>query len=727
MITEASFIGIPIDMGTVCPMFSKTFKTKKNISNATLSVSAVGVYEAFINGRRVGNFILAPGCTAYQKRLQYQTYDVTSLLQDDNCLNITVGTGWYRGSISSNSKTIHSLPCALIAELVITYEDGSFDTILSDESFLVSKSKFLFSDLYDGEIYDATADDSQCVNACIIPNNALKDTLLFQEGEIVCEHERIRPVRYFITPKGEHVIDFGQNLAGYIEFTVNAQKGDRIVISHAEILDKDGNFYTENYRTAKARIDYTCSDGLQTYKPHFTFFGFRYIRLDQFPGEICPDDFTAIAVYSDIKRTGYIESSDKRLNQLVSNTLWSQRSNFLDIPTDCPQRNERMGWLGDAQVFASTAAYNYDVKRFFTKWLNDVCTEQFTNGAIPDIVPNFWQHNGSSSAWGDAITIIPWQIYTIYGDTTILANNFESMKKWVDYITNDTIDKYLWTSPDSEKRLWGKHYGDWLALDAPQGSYMGSTDQDFIASAFYAYSTLLLAKAGKVLGKDVQEYETLYRNIVATFKLRFPTYKTQTEHVLALYFNLTENKKETAKSLADMIITNGYKLTTGFVGTPYLLYALSENGYTDIAYKLLFQEEYPSWFYEVNHGATTIWEHWDGIRDDGTFWSSDMNSYNHYAYGSVIGWVYQIAAGIKADERYPGFNKKVIIAPHPGKELGWLNAYLDTANGRISSKWTYLSDRIRYEIECPVQAVVIIDEKEYLMEPGSYIFYGKLK
>ncbi len=524
----------------------------------------------------------------------------------------------------------------------------------------------------------------------------------------------------FTTPKGERVIDFGQNIAGYVSLGITANKGDKIVISHAEVLDSDGNFYNANYRSAKAKLEYICRDGYQVYKPFFTFYGFRYIRLDEYPGKADPNDFTAIAVYSDMERTGHIETGNTKLNKLYENTIWSQRGNFIDIPTDCPQRDERMGWLGDAQVFAKTACYNYNAKKFFEKWLGDIRAEQRPDGSVPDTVPNFWLLSRSSTAWGDAVTVIPWQLYMMYGDKKDLELNFDAMKHWVDYMTADSLNKYLWTCADDSDKMWHKHYGDWLALDAPYGSYRGVSRDNFIASAFYAYSTELLIRSGKTIGKDMTEYEELYKNIVDTFKKTFTTYTTQTECVLALYFDLTDDKEKTAEQLNDMIISNGRKLKTGFVGTPYLLYALSDNGYAKTAYDLLLQEEYPSWLYEVNHGATTIWEHWDGIRDDGTFWSTDMNSYNHYAYGSVFDWVYSVAGGIRPGSA--GF-ESAIIAPVPDKRLGWLAVSYETAYGKIISKWTYEGESVRYEITTPVPSIVIIGGKKYEVDKGSYVFY----
>lgn len=719
MIYDASWIGTAEDFGEICPKFRKVFDVSKKLTKAELVITAVGVYEASINNKRVGNFILAPGLTSYKTRLQYQTYDITHMLSDNNEITVTVGTGWYRGHISENSKDINNTPCGLIAEIAVSYEDGEVEHIYTDDTWEVAKSKILMADIYDGVIYNATACDTAYIPVKVL--DLPKERLIPQEGEPVCEQERIKPVSYIVTPKGERVIDFGQNLAGYVEFKVHAKKGDKVHISHAEILDNDGNFYTENYRGVKTMIDYTCTDGEQTYKPQHTFYGYRYIRIDEYPGEIELDDFTSIAVYSDMERTGYVQFGNAKLNCLFENTLWSQRSNFLDIPTDCPQRNERMGWTGDAQVFAKTASFNYNVKKFFDKWLADLRAEQRADGSIPDTVPNFWQISRSSTAWGDVICVLPWQMYITYGDIEILKNNFQAMKNWVDYITGDTLDQYLWTSEDEGDALWQKHYGDWLALDAPYGSYRGSTNDDFIASAFYAYSTSLVIKAGTALGEDISGYEELYRNIVKTFKLHFSKLTTQTEHVLALIFGLCDDKKTVADNLVKMIRDNGNKLQTGFVGTPYLLHALSQNGYADVAYDLLLQEEYPSWLYEVNHGATTIWEHWDGIRDDGSLWSSEMNSYNHYAYGSVMDWVYTVAAGIQVEKA--GF-ETMVIAPVPDQRIGSLDVSFKSVHGEIRSSWIYSGGKVKYEIVTPVPTTVIIGKNEYHVNKGTYIFWN---
>lgn len=713
MINEATWITPVNDMGEVCPVFRKTFDVKGTVKSAVLYITANGTYEASLNGARISDYVLAPGWTEFSVRHQYQIYDVADMLGATNTLDVTVGRGWQRGRIHFDRKKIEVDGAKIIAALDIEYADEKKESVFTDSTWSVYESPVLFSDIYDGETYDATHTDAP-QRPVIELRDENKSNLIPQEGEIICEHERIKPAAYFVTPKGERVIDFGQNMTGYIEFSLEAKAGEKVRVSHAEILDRDGNFYNENYRTAKAEIEYVCRDGYQTYKPHLVFFGFRYIRLDEFPSEVDPDAFTAIVVHSDIKRTGYLESSDPLLNKLFDNIVWGQKSNFLDIPTDCPQRDERLGWTGDAQVFIKTASYNFDVYKFFKKWLADLAAAQKLHGLVPHYVPTMYKKcSHSSSAWGDAATICPWQIYMTYGDKEILEAQFDCMKERVDWISRVTEEKNLW--------IGEFHFGDWLALDAADPSdRSGGSDRAFIASAFYARSCELVIKAGKALERDVSEYEELYLKIKKAFAKRFPEYRTQTEHVLALYFGLAENKKAAADSLAKMIEENGCTLKTGFVGTPYLLHSLSENGHTELAYSLLLQEKFPSWLFSVKMGATTIWEHWDGINEAGELWDNSMNSFNHYAYGSVADWVYEVACGITPAE--PGFSK-VRIAPRPDKRLEHLSAKIETRRGTVSSKWTYERERVRFEITTPSPAEIIIGNKTYNVEKGSYVFF----
>lgn len=713
---QANWIKTSIDIGNICPVFRRKWKQSKRVKEAELIITCLGVYEATINGKRIGNYVLAPGWTAYKKRLQYQIYSITSMLQDENEIRVTIGKGWFNSPMpgweeSEDKIQRKNQKNALIAEIHLTYEDGTTEIINTDEEWEWCESSVRFSEIYDGEVYDATFLPEKWSGAKI--TDWSKDILIEQEGEFILEQERIQARSVFTTPKGEVLVDFGQEITGYVEFKVNAKAGETVLIQHGEVLDTEGDFYNENYRSAKAEINYICSEGEQTYHPHLTFLGFRYIKLVKFPEEVKPENFTAIAVYSDIKKTGSLKCSDAKLNQLFSNIFWGQRGNFLDIPTDCPQRDERLGWTGDAQVFVKAASYNFDVERFFAKWLKDLSADQRENGAVGQVIPDYMPHNAPSAAWGDAAAICPWQIYMTYGNKSILGNQFQSMKKWVDYITNTTKDQFLWTG--------GEHFGDWLGLDAPAGSYKGSTREDFIATAYYAYSTSLVVKAGKVLQRDVELYEELYQNILKKFRESFPDYRTQTEYTLAIWFELTQDLQKAADQLAKMIKDCGSKLQTGFVGTPYLLHVLSKYGHEQLAYDLLLRQEYPSWLYAVNKGATTIWEHWDGIMEDGSFWSEDMNSFNHYAYGAVADWIYEEAAGIHTIETYPGF-EKIIIEPKPDKRIQWLEASIDTRHGKILTRWDNEEDGIKYTISTPVQASIIINGVEQKVEPGHYNF-----
>ena len=717
---HANWIRPAKSYGSVCPAFRKTFFCPENVVSAALRITAMGVYEASLNGSRVGDFILAPGWTVYQKRLQVQQYELRIRPGQENELTVLVGKGWYRGRLAGwlpGQNSSAALPAALTAELTLRYPDGHMDTICTDASWQTAESAVRFSELYDGETYDAAFEPSVWTPAVICDGPT--DTLIEQQGEPVREQERIAPARIFKTPAGEIVVDFGQNLTGYVEIALDGVKGEAVELSHAEVLDKNGNFYTENYRSAKAKYLYFCKDGAQRYKPKLTFYGFRYIRVDRFPcgaEHAAQENFTAIAVHSDMKRTGYLSCSDPLLNKLFENVIWGQKSNFLDVPTDCPQRDERLGWTGDAQVFIRTACLNFDAERFFTKWLADLAADQREDGAVGHVIPNVL-HQSGSAAWDDAATICPWAVYLAYGDPNILRAQFASMKKWVDYITAHTTTKDLWTG--------GEHYGDWLGLDAPSGSYKGSSREDLIASAFYAHSTALVIKAGRVLSQDISAYEALYERIVRAFRQAYPVYQTQTECTLAVYFALAEDTQKTTDQLAQMIRSCGTKLQTGFVGTPYLLHALSAHGYTELAYDLLLRREYPSWLYPVTKGATTIWEHWDGQMENGDFWSSDMNSFNHYAYGAVADWVYTVAAGIQTVEEKPGY-AAVRIAPQPDKRLDWLEASVETRHGLVRSRWEKQRDMWRYEIETPVEAEVVIDGRKTFCRPGRYIFFSEL-
>ncbi|MCL2355985.1 MAG: glycoside hydrolase family 78 protein [Defluviitaleaceae bacterium] len=733
------------DFGDICPTYMKEFSVP-GANRGTLTVTAGGCYEAVLNGHRVGEFVLAPGWTE-ATRVQFQTYDISHLLEETNRLEITVGRGWARSPLAGRRPEEGRDPRLDLPPWVAARID---DVIETDESWQVSESAVRFSEIYDGEIYDAAAKDAaweavekyHCAGLDFIP----------QQGEEIREIERITPAEIFTTPAGETVVDFGQNLTGYveIEFPQNTRAGTRVEISFAEVLDAAGNFYTENYRTAKSQLVYICNDGAQKYKPKFTFFGFRYaqVRLinistkSGFEGKRGTSDVSpasvarlarAIVVHSDMKRTGWLECGEPLLNKFFDNVIWGQKGNFLDVPTDCPQRDERLGWTGDAQVFVKTAALNFDVEKFFAKWLADLKIAQCADGLVPHVVPDTQQGRGGSAAWGDAATICPWEIYSAYGDEKILSAQFESMCKWVDYSAENVRADIAGGFEGKVQPLSlgrGVHFGDWLSLELPPPNApdprRGATRHDFLAAAFCAHSAEIVVKAGEILGRDVSAYRALREEIAEAFRQKFDEpqdYRTQTEFILPLHFNLTKNPQAVADALCKKIVSDGNCLKTGFVGTPYILHVLSGYGHVKTAYDLLLRREYPSWLYPVTRGATTIWERWDSLKPDGSFQSANMNSFNHYAYGAVADWIYTVAAGITPAK--PGYSA-VRIAPLPDPRLGWLSARLDTRRGTIFSKWMYENDKIRYDIETPVPAEIIISGEIFRVEKGRYVFYGRI-
>ena len=702
------------DYGDVCPVFQREFSCTKEIKKATLYISAMGVYEAFINGERVGDFIMAPGWTQYDKHHQYQVYDVTDMLVNENVIDVTVGKGWYRSPlIEWHYSNIYGFASALIAAIEIEYSDSTTEKIVTNNDWKSRESAIRFSEIYDGETYDATftPEEWDGVEILCVP----KTNLTLQNGCIVKEQETLSAIDMFRTPKGELVIDFGQNMTGYVCFEIDAKAGERIVYSHAEVLDNDGNFYTANLRSAKQRVEYICKEGKQSYKPHHTFMGFRYIRLDEAPDYITKENFKAIVVHSDMERTGYFKCSNEKVNKLFENIIWGQKGNFLDVPTDCPQRDERLGWTGDAQVFVETASYNFNVQKFFKKWLKDLACSQDSEGGVPVIVPGilYTSQFKPGAAWGDAAVICPWHIYLTYNDNSVLEEQMDSMTAWIEYMHSRGPEEFLWLGDDQ--------FGDWLGMDAEDGSYKGASDQDFIASAYFAYSTGLVVKALKVLGRDASYYEELYNNVVNAFKAKYSEPKTQTECAVALYFGLTDDRESVAKKLAELVKNNGNKLATGFIGTPYILHALSQNGYNDVAYSLLLQEEYPSWLFSVNMGATTVWEHWDSLKADGSMWSTNMNSFNHYAYGSVASWMYKVVTGINIDESAPGFSN-VILKPITDSRLTYAEASVETAYGTVYSKWEIKDGKTVYEFKVPNTATLILNGETKELSKGNYRF-----
>ncbi|WP_423128634.1 family 78 glycoside hydrolase catalytic domain [Gaoshiqia sp. Z1-71] len=703
------------------PIFRKEFVTNKKVKLAVAFITARGMYEAEMNGKRVGDICLAPGWTSYNKRLQYQTYDVTNLIQDGkNAIGVTLGNGWYRGNIGFGGKIdAYGDKLALLFQMQIIYTDGSVETVVSDGSWRSSTEAIRYSEIYHGETYDARLEK----NGWTLPGyndtewndislaNYPVINLVATENEPVKKQEVFKPVQLITTPKGEKVIDFGQNLVGWVQMKVSGKAGDQVSIYHSEVLDKEGNFYTESLRTARQKNTYILKGGgEEKFEPHFTWQGFRYIKIEGYPGEIKAENFTATALYSDMKQTGSFTCSDGLVNKLQQNIQWGQRGNFVDVPTDCPQRDERLGWTGDAQAFARTATFNFRVHSFFSKWLKDVAADQQADGRVPYVVPDVINNGECSPGWGDVATIAPWEMYLAYGDKVMLEKQYSSMKAWVDYIRGLSAGN-LWMPKSS--------FGDWLfyrPFDDNSG-LAAVTDKNLIAQCFYAYSTQLLIHAARTLelDDDVETYGELLQKIKDAFVHEYLTASgrlvsgTQTAYVLALNFDmLPENlRAQAAKRLVDNIRSYDTHLTTGFLGTPYLCHVLSRFGYTEVAYELLLQKSYPSWLYPVTMGATTIWERWDGIKPDGTFQTPGMNSFNHYAYGAIGDWMYRVVAGIDTGQETPGY-KSIRIKPHVSSKLSHAKAELETYYGKVASGWEISGGKLNLNVEIPVNTTATV-------------------
>lgn len=702
-------------------MIRKSFAESKKVVSARAYISSLGIYELSINGMRIGDQVLTPGWTAYDERLQYQVFDVTKeLRQGENVIGVMLGNGWFRSNLGWQANWgMWGKKLALICQVNIRYADGSETTIVSDESWKsFADGPVRMTGIYDGETYDARKEvagwDSPAFNdSKWTPVNAGEKpaaVLVEQETVPVKKIQEIKAVKVLRTPKGARVIDFGQNLVGWVKIRINEKAGTTVTIRHAEVLDKAGEFYTENLRLAEATMRYTAKGtGEESYEPKFTFFGFRYIAVDGVSGELKPENFTAVVVHSDMQPAGNFECSHPLVNQLQKNIQWGQKGNFVDVPTDCPQRDERLGWTGDAQVFARTAAYNMDVAAFFTKWLKDLAADQAANGSVPYVIPNVMSDEaGGSAGWADAATIIPWEMYQVYGDRDFLADQYESMKAWVGYMESKSKDD-LWNT------TW--HFGDWLfyrPFDDNDGR-AAVTDKHLISQCFWAHSTQLLINTAKVLGKtdDAQKYSERLGKIKDAFMREYMTpsgrlvSSTQTAYVLALHFDmLPENLRASAASrLVENIKSYENHLTTGFLGTPYLCHVLSRYGYDDIAYTLLLQETYPSWLYPVKMGATTIWERWDGQKPDSTFQTPGMNSFNHYAYGAIGDWMYRIAAGIEIGA--PGY-KQIIIQPHPDKRLSFARTNFNSPYGLIRSGWEMKDNKLTVSVTIPANTTARI-------------------
>ena len=751
--------------GSTC--LRKKICLKGEVESAFVCVTALGLYRLFLNGEKVGEDELAPGWTSYDKHLCYQTYDVTDGLREgENTLEAMLGAGWYKGKMGFLLlRNNYGTRTGLLLQLKVRYRDGGEETFVTDDTWQAAEGPVTFSEIYDGEAYDARLEECaasaegmevpgshgagekdgaapaedgngrwKAVRMLEFPMNALTA----QAGSRVKVQEKLPARSVITTPEGDTVIDFGQNLTGWVNFKVCAESGARVRLQCFETLDAGGNVYTANLRSAKQEICYTCKGGGEEYHPLFTFMGFRYVHVLEWPGEVKGENFAAWVLHSEMEPTGSFSCSNELVNRLQHNILWGLKGNFVDIPTDCPQRDERMGWTGDAQIFCRTACYLVNSYTFYRKWLKDVAADQTPQGGVPHVVPDIisgkeeddWllsQGTHSAAAWADVAVINPWTMYLVYGDRVILEEQYESMKKWIEFMRAHAVD-YIWN--------YRLQFGDWVALDAEEGSYFGATPNDLTCTAYYAYSTGLFAKIAGILGRneDADRYGELYGQIVDKFRRTFfaedgeLTAQTQTAHIVALYFDLVPEKfrEKTADRLVQLLEKENGHLVTGFVGTPYFCHALSRNGYTREAYDLLLKEDFPSWLYQVKMGATTVWEHWDGLKPDGTMWSPDMNSFNHYAYGAVGDWLYRVVLGMEIDEKDPGYHHS-IISPQTGDAMDYARGSFESVYGTLSVRWEKGEEEglriLEVTIPHNTTAEIRLEEGACEIQPGELVFH----
>ena len=685
-------------------MFRRTFRVTKPVAEATVYVTAHGIYEASVNGHRVSDDLLTPGWTAYKKRLQYQAYDITPLVvRGDNAIGVTVAKGWWLSKLPWSREFNYGDKYGLLAQIVLRYKDGAKEVIATDDTWRASTGEVSYGNLYDGETIDLNRrqkgwntpsfDDASWASVQVADTSL--DNLTASVSPAVRVIETFKPVKIFTTPSGARVIDFGQNISGRERVRLRGQRGDTVRIYHSEILEK-GEFFTRNLRKAKALSTYILSGEGEEW---FAFYGFRYIKVEGIDGELNPEDFVAEAISSATPENGTFVSSDSLINRLQSNIKWGMLDNFVDIPTDCPQRDERLGWTGDAQVFFRTATFNRDVQTFFNKWMADVAAEQYADGAVNGVYP-VTHRSRISAGWGDVATIIPWQHYMAYGDLRMLERQYPSMKKWVDYITSQT-ENDLWSK--------GNSYGDWVFFSYADDKDGRSavTIRPFIQQCFYAHSLDLVVRTARLLGRteDAAKYEALHKRAVDAFRNEYVTPNgmlvsdTQTAYTLALMFDLLPEAQRAgaAKRLVDNVNRYGH-ITTGFLGTPYICEVLTRFGYEDVAYELLLNKKIPSWLYPISMGATTIWERWNSMLPNGMVNSNSMVSFNHYAYGAIGDWLYRWAAGLQ--EAAPGF-REIRIKPYLNDHFTSMKAEQRTPYGLASSGWTKEGDALTQTVEIP--------------------------
>lgn len=725
----AEWIGAPWLGGprtiSPCPYLRKEFDLAL-IKKARLYITALGLFEVYINGQLVSDDVLNPGWTDYRKRVRYRVYDVTDLLVlGTNAIGVILGDGWYCGNVAWQGRQIYGDRPKLLAQLLVELTDGIRKSIVTDHSWKVSFGPILESDLLMGESYDARLemvgwdqpgfDDRRWQKVEVFPDAGVQR--IGVNTPMVKRIEELQPIADPVEipgfPSSKWIFDFGQNMVGHVRMKVRGPRGVTVTLRHGEMLNSDGTLYTENLRTARQIDCYTLKgEGVEIFEPRFTFHGFRYVEVSGLHGKPGRDLLTGIVVHSATPVTGSFECSDPLVNQLHQNILWGQKGNFVDVPTDCPQRDERLGWTGDAQVFIRTATFNMDVAGFYTKWQQDLADSQHELGAVPPVAPNPGMMPDGGPAWADAFVICPWTIYLTYGDRRLLETHYQSLQRFIDFLIKSS-NNYIrppYDRPPTEPYEWlWEGFGDWLAQDG-SGKVFGGTPKDLIGTAFFAYCARLMAQIAFALGRaeDAQRYADLFQDVRKAFLRRFVTPdgliigQTQTAYVLALNFDLIpeEMRQQVAEMLVRDIESRNMHLSTGFVGTPYLPFVLTREGYLDIAYALLLQKTSPSWLYPVTQGATTIWERWDGWTQEKGFQDPGMNSFNHYAYGSIGAWLHTVVAGIEADFEKPGY-KHVLLHPRPGGDLSYARATYASVHGLIESYWRKERQQLIWEVTVP--------------------------
>ena len=683
--------------------------------DAVLRISALGLYRCFINGRRVGDDQLTPGWTSYNDRLSYQTYAVGDLLQvGDNTVDIWLGDGWYRSTLMWAANPITSTwgdKIAAIAEI----SAGERVLLATDASWKSGLLPVLKSGIYFGEIYDARREGLPADQGCVLHETFDPAVLIAHEINGVKELDSLAPLAESRDEEGRTVYDFGQNIGGYVAFSVEGERGARVVVEHAEIVDHEGHFSNSNYRSAQARIEYVLKGGtVENYRPMFTFQGFRYARVT-ITGKARIVSIASVPISSAIDRAGTLTTSSPLVNRLVENTFWSQRGNFIEVPTDCPQRDERLGWTGDAQVFAPTACYLHESRDFWVKWLRDVMADQRADGAIPhvspdptrgheDIMPGYY----GSTGWGDAICIVPWVLWTHYGDRAILEETLPAMIRWVDFVWSISDGPIV--QPPRAVGTRGFSFGDWLQPSGPTEKPFPTIGDDAAATIYLHIAAKTTARVAAVLGDQATEARMLERaaRVKEAFANEFiaPSgrlvYDDQTSYALAIVHDLIPQDKlaPAIGYFKATIARAGGRIGTGFIGTPALLPALCKIGERKLAASVFLQEEVPGWLYQIKRGATTIWERWDAIRADGKVFDPAMNSYNHYAYGAVCQWLFEALAGFRPDPVEPGF-KHIIFEPMIIPALSPLKARHASIAGAVEAGWSVDGDRAVYEIVVP--------------------------